>query len=326
MNNPFVSVVIPVYNAEQFLPNSIESVLGQSFVDFELLLIDDGSTDNSGAICDAYAEKDNRIRVFHVDNGGASSARNRGLSEAKGEFVVFVDADDWVKESYLEHLMISDADLVVSGVQQFGAVEKVAIPRDVGRKRVSELLLMWDGSVMEYLYHYPVSKRFRMAIIRDNNLLFNNRLFFSEDFCFVLSYLSCIDCYEGVYYADYQYYRTAEERHEKFKMSAEQLIVHRDYHMECFDGLGKNNPKMEMKAVKEDIDIRLVRKFVCWLSSCKGFKEYRENAILFRKQKWSKDVMKLLTGKKERRILYGAVYFPLLSFVVENRIRKLVGR
>ena len=85
LNKPCVSVVVPVYNAEQFLPKCIDSVLGQSFADIELLLIDDGSTDGSSAICDAYAEKDSRVRVFHKENGGASSARNVGLEKAAGD-------------------------------------------------------------------------------------------------------------------------------------------------------------------------------------------------------------------------------------------------
>ena len=80
-----ISVIVPVYNTVHYLPRCIDSILSQSFTDFELLLIDDGSIDGSGQICDAYAEKDNRIRVFHKENGGVSSARNVGLDNAKGE-------------------------------------------------------------------------------------------------------------------------------------------------------------------------------------------------------------------------------------------------
>ena len=89
-----ISIIVPIYNTEQYLPRCIDSILSQSLTDFELLLIDDGSIDGSGAICDAFAEKDNRVRVFHKENGGVSSARNLGLNEAKGEWVCFVDSDD----------------------------------------------------------------------------------------------------------------------------------------------------------------------------------------------------------------------------------------
>lgn len=88
MNTPKISVIVPVYKAEQYLPRCIDRILAQKFTDFELLLIDDGSPDKSGAICDEYAQKDKRIRVFHKENGGVSSARNYGLMHVRGVFNV----------------------------------------------------------------------------------------------------------------------------------------------------------------------------------------------------------------------------------------------
>lgn len=102
---PKISVIVPVYNAEKYLHRCIDSILAQTFTDFELLLIDDGSKDSSPAICDEYAEKDPRVRVFHKENGGVSSARNAGLDNAKGEWITFCDSDDWV-ESTLMHEVI----------------------------------------------------------------------------------------------------------------------------------------------------------------------------------------------------------------------------
>lgn len=84
---PKISVIVPVYNTEKYLHRCVDSILAQTFTDFELLLIDDGSTDSSGAICDEYAQKDSRVRVFHKENGGASSARNLGLDNATGEWI-----------------------------------------------------------------------------------------------------------------------------------------------------------------------------------------------------------------------------------------------
>ena len=91
---PIISIIVPVYNTEKYLDQCIQSVLAQTYTNWELLLIDDGSTDSSGAICDKYAAEDNRIRVFHKENGGVSSARNLGLDNAQGEWISFVDADD----------------------------------------------------------------------------------------------------------------------------------------------------------------------------------------------------------------------------------------
>lgn len=99
------SIIIPVYNSEKYLDRCIQSILNQNYDNFEVLLIDDGSSDNSGNICDRYAEKDARIKVIHKENGGQSSARNIGLENAKGEFVGFVDSDDWIEPKTLEYLI-----------------------------------------------------------------------------------------------------------------------------------------------------------------------------------------------------------------------------
>lgn len=99
--NPKISIIVPVYNAEQYLRRCIDSILNQSFTDFELILIDDGSKDKSSDICDEYAAKDSRVRIFHKENGGVSSARNVGLDDSCGEWVAFVDADDEIEDGYL---------------------------------------------------------------------------------------------------------------------------------------------------------------------------------------------------------------------------------
>ncbi len=100
-----ISVVIPVYNKEEYLRRCIDSVLGQSYADLELLLVDDGSVDGSLAICREYEKKDSRVRVFEKENGGASSARNMGIREAAGEYIGFVDGDDWIEKDMYENLL-----------------------------------------------------------------------------------------------------------------------------------------------------------------------------------------------------------------------------
>lgn len=99
---PKISVIVPLYKAEKYIRRCVDSILAQTFTDFELLLIDDGSPDNSGAICDEYAASDSRVKVFHKENGGVSSARNVGLDNACGEWITFVDADDWIVKDYLQ--------------------------------------------------------------------------------------------------------------------------------------------------------------------------------------------------------------------------------
>ena len=106
---PMISVIVPVYKVEPYIHRCVDSILGQSFSDFELILVDDGSPDNCGAICDAYAAKDSRIHVIHQENGGLSAARNAGIdwmfANSDSEWVTFVDSDDWIHEAYLQRLL-----------------------------------------------------------------------------------------------------------------------------------------------------------------------------------------------------------------------------
>lgn len=118
-----ISVIVPVYNVEKYLKKCVQSVLDQDFKDFELILVDDGSTDNSGSICDDYALKDSRIRVIHKKNGGLSDARNKGTDCAKGKYITYVDSDDYISKEYLKTLnnLVEkySADIAITGIKTF---------------------------------------------------------------------------------------------------------------------------------------------------------------------------------------------------------------
>lgn len=117
MYTPLISIIVPVYKAEAYLHRCVDSILSQTFHSFEVLLIDDGSPDKSGEICDEYAMKDNRVRVFHKENGGVSSTRQYGIDNAWGEYTIHVDPDDWIESNMLEELYVKakedDADMVI---------------------------------------------------------------------------------------------------------------------------------------------------------------------------------------------------------------------
>lgn len=120
MNIPLISVIIPVYNNENCLHRCVDSILIQTYTDFELLLINDGSKDSSGSICDEYSVIDKRVHVFHKENGGASSARNIGLENAKGEWITFCDSDDFVDSDWLMNFIENsngNCDLVVQTIK-----------------------------------------------------------------------------------------------------------------------------------------------------------------------------------------------------------------
>ena len=119
---PIINIIVPVYNTETYLRRCVDSILAQTFSDYELILVDDGSTDQSGVICDEYSQKDNRVRVIHQTNQGVSAARNIGVDCSIGEYLTFVDSDDWVAERFLEvfytNLVEAKVDICVSLIQE----------------------------------------------------------------------------------------------------------------------------------------------------------------------------------------------------------------
>lgn len=150
---PLISVIVPVYNVEKELPECIDSILKQSYRNIEVMLIDDGSPDGSGAICDRYAEKDSRVHVFHKENGGLSDARNYGIARCKGEYLICVDSDDVIKETLIENQLALaqkyHADMVVSPYQKFQESHELFVSEEirtgcVGQKEALSRLLYQD--------------------------------------------------------------------------------------------------------------------------------------------------------------------------------------
>lgn len=196
---PKISISVPVYNAEKVIHYCIESILQQSFEDFELILVDDGSVDNSGKICDEYALKDSRIRVIHKENGGVSSARNTGIQNSTGEFICFVDSDDFIEKDYLELLLDSkrkypDYDNIWCGFQTVTdycrANKKEIIATDsekVSFFNTVEIMTLHE----KWLDASPCNKLYSRQLISENKLSFLRDLSLGEDLLFNLEYLDC---------------------------------------------------------------------------------------------------------------------------------------
>lgn len=181
---PTISVIVPVYNVEKYLRCCIDSILAQTFTDIEVLLVDDGSTDSSGAICDEYAEKDSRVRVFHKENGGVSSARNLGLDGAIGKWIMFVDSDDMVAPVICE-LLISNAD---DGVMPTCALQKFS--DEFCNTYVENGVSFTTYDIREFekiSVDGPVAKLYERELIGDN-LRFNEEISFAEDALFNCQY------------------------------------------------------------------------------------------------------------------------------------------
>ena len=186
------SVIIPVYNAEGTLRRCLDSLVGQHFSDYELLLINDGSTDGSDAICREYANTYSCVRYFAKENGGVSSARNLGLEQAEGEYILFVDSDDYVSENYFS--VISDAldnnvvDLLMFGYCNFGSI---SAEWDTGEfnENTEVGIAIWVSSAMQqYLFSSLWSKVFKKQIIEQYNMRFGNDLAIGEDQAFIFTY------------------------------------------------------------------------------------------------------------------------------------------
>ncbi|RHA73906.1 glycosyltransferase family 2 protein [Phocaeicola coprophilus] len=189
--SPKISVIIPVYNTESTLHKCVDSILNQSYEDWELLLIDDGSKDHSAFICDEYAQQDKRIKVFHKENGGVSSARNIGIDNAEGKWITFIDSDDWVERNYLSNLYQNDEnDIVASYYVAEGWKEWVSAPfKDYvyNEKQMKEFL---TDCLLKFIF--PYGKLFRHSIIKRYNLRFDESLSYGEDTLFIYQFLQYI--------------------------------------------------------------------------------------------------------------------------------------
>lgn len=192
---PKISVIVPIYNSEKYIQRCLDSILAQKYTDFELLLINDGSTDSSGKICDDYARTDSRIKVFHKENGGVSSARNVGLENIHGEWICFVDSDDWVSENYLYNLISivhDQVDLVISfahfvnhpNPERFSYSDSIIKANQID-SLFSNYDLSWRTS--------PWAKLFRSSIVQDYRMRFVDGMHIGEDAQFLYNYISCCE-------------------------------------------------------------------------------------------------------------------------------------
>lgn len=189
-----VSFIVPIYNVEQYLDKCINSLLNQTYQSFEIILIDDGSPDRCGEICDSYAQKDNRIRVLHKSNEGLSAARNNGIEMAKGEWVCFIDSDDYLEDTHIESLLKNTSskcyDIIIGNYTLHDqTINKAYHPKsdiaygEYNRSAILDFILkdlILSGSCMSVWRNL-----YKLELIRNNNLLFvSERLVYAEDYIF----------------------------------------------------------------------------------------------------------------------------------------------
>ena len=200
MDSPMISVIIPVYNAEKTIARCIDSVLEQTYQDFEILLIDDGSTDGGGEICKTYADNYSRVRYIKKENGGVSTARNRGIDEAQGKYLTFIDSDDWFEPVTLERLVTTaednHADMVIPRTRMYfcksdGSFDKYVYNDDDFDMLVTgnDIASNFEKLRESWALYSTCGRLYRREFLLTSNLRFDIRIKVLEDLCFNLSCL-----------------------------------------------------------------------------------------------------------------------------------------
>lgn len=213
MNNRIkISVIIPVYNAADLLQRSAGSILMQDFSGLELIIVNDGSTDETSRVCDELADNDMRVRVIHKENGGVSSARNAGLDAARGEYVMFVDADDAVRDGTFEKMYDKSSDFVLAGFEKVSGsrVTESYTPSTSSVYNGNEQICRFFDKVIPkkntYILNSACFKLFRRSLLVDNEVRFKEGLSFAEDKIFVMSFLEHVRCVRTVSSVVYSYF------------------------------------------------------------------------------------------------------------------------
>ena len=214
MEQPLVSIIIPVYNAKTHLEACVQSILDQSYKHFELLLINDGSSDGSSELCDELSQKSEKIRVIHKENGGVSSARNAGLDVARGDYVVFVDSDDVISNNYLEAFIESSdkADLIIGMIEDlYFDNQGVIVKQKTRHVEAPNCGILADEyyKLLELL-RVPVVKLYKRSILEDHRIRFDENLSLAEDQVFNFSYYKHIKTYALETRSIYKYYHLYE--------------------------------------------------------------------------------------------------------------------
>ena len=200
-----ISVIIPVYNVEKYLNRCVESILNQTYRNLEIILIDDGSTDKSSQLCDFFSTKDSRIKVIHKKNGGLSSARNVGLDNATGDYIIFIDSDDYINRFYFENIIIdiSDYDLLIYSFQTKNnkSIKEISYVRDIDDSicKIDFCRFLTNSR----LFANVTNKVFKKN--RVDNIRFDTSTNLGEDYEFVMHYFIKISKYKYVKKSFYIY-------------------------------------------------------------------------------------------------------------------------
>lgn len=276
-----ISIIVPVFNVEKYLPDCLNSILSQSFTEYEVLLINDGSTDKSGEICDEYTQKDPRFKVYHKQNGGVSSARNFALDKITGDWVYFCDADDLLYEKALEILIRNfddSVDCTMGGYIRFNEqgdiLEENKIYED-NYMSIEEILFDFYHPKYKMVNGYIWNRLFRRNVIERHKLRFREDIYIKEDGLFLIQYLC--NCNNGTFYTTKPIYKYIEHSSSAMNLKIQTInkesISRLTASLECYKELKRANITNILPLAKEHVF--LIRQLLLITDTSKGLDRLR---------------------------------------------------
>lgn len=242
----------------------LESILNQSFSDFEILLVDDGSSDGSGTICDVFAKKDSRVRVFHTENKGVSSARNLGLDHARGSYISFVDSDDELPVEAMAKLASEAADFSVGGALKIVKGREQVIKHQAERfyQKEEKERFLDDALPVTVLMEGPYGKFYKTEIIRQNGLKFNEKLLYGEDKVFVYTFLLYAQTFRTV--QDIVYIQKRREGSLSSDISSPAHLRPLVDFLSCYVNVVKDFERVfSCRSVRNLFSVDIIQRYVC---------------------------------------------------------------
>lgn len=329
---PFISIVVPVYNSQTKIVSCIESILNQSYTDFELILVNDGSTDKSGMLCNEYTLKDSRVKIFHKMNEGVSKARNFGIQNAKGEWVTFIDSDDRIEKNYLLNMIgvdqLKDDDIVLTGVKYIDFHEQKIIRQINFPKQCIELdEICRKMELLDKLFVFRFGLTFchlyNMTIINKFKLHFHESLCLHEDHLFFFEYLGYVN---RIFLRPHQEYcylidHSAISLSRGTKKSVEELLLAYDMMNNSLNTFLKKwnceESRKKMKLINSFMIVMMLKIEKKALSELTTYEDRKKIINLYQKI----DIIKFYRPKK----IKGVLQFIFFAFVPRTIINLISG-
>lgn len=327
MTVPQISVIIPVYNVEHYLERCIDSVIGQNYTDMELILVDDGSSDQSGSICDAYACRDSRIQVIHQENMGPCEARNTGLAAACGEYISFIDSDDWIeKNTYMRLQEIIEEyhpDMVRFGFKKMQsgkivAERKMSYPKGFYQGEMlnpQRLDIISNEHILDYKKNRVLSactNFYKKELIEEHGIRFvTEREILNEDYLFVLQTFMAA---ESVYISDGNFY-CYDTRSGSITMSYRQNMLERKkklFQKYC-QSVDTQNRDVCMRLKNFYIDCV----YACVVNECSGYRSRFDSIVAIRELLKDQRLQKYLRDNKKQA---DSLKTKWLCFLMRHRL------